>query len=243
MAISVVGTASSNSAGASVSSLAVTLPGGTAQNDVVYVLGCMQRTSDRDMQESGGTYTELADLYSNDLRDVNFGLFRKVQGATPDSTVTIKESTGANPARFVDVAYVVRGEDTTTPEDATTTTATGTDGGRPDCPSITTATANALVVAFGGSGDAITATNAPTGYSNLIADNTTDGGTNTIAAVASSKTISSPGAENPAAYTDYSTNVAYSWCAATIAIKPAASASAAISRARNFSEFGQRVFA
>src|SRR3990167_4835602 len=92
----------------------VTHPGGIAENDVVfigYTIG--NSTVDRDMAMTTASYTELADLYANDSTDTNFGVFRKVMGATPDSTAVC---TGVDSSTIMAaVESVWTGVDTTTP--------------------------------------------------------------------------------------------------------------------------------
>jgi hypothetical protein len=217
VAISFVG--SNTGTQASASSITVNLPAGLQENDVVYVWASCRVTNDRDMTENSGTWQELADLYSNDSADTNSFLGRKVMGASPDTTVQINAGTSTD---WAAITYALRGVDTTTPEDATTTTATGFDTGRPNPPSITTVTDNAWVIAFGASANDVTATNAPTGYSNLAAIGNTG---LTIGVAGSSKTKTPAGAEDPGIYTDFDTAATRSWSAATVAAKPAAGGS------------------
>lgn len=205
MAISSVG----DTSGSGTSTVTITLPGGIATGDVVYAWGGGSQTSDADVTESSGTYTELADLYSDDGGDCNFGLYRKVQGATPDSSVTIDFVSGNGSG----VAKTLSGVDNTTPEDATTTTATGINGGTPDPPSITTANADAWVIAWGGSTELDAVTNPPTNYTGLI---DIQSGRNSMAA---HRLIVSPGAEDPATFADITGQATDSWVAATVAVR------------------------
>lgn len=208
MAISLVGNASGGPGNPSVT---VTLPAGIAQNDVVYAQCHSTAISDIDIVENSGTYTELADLYVNDTADTNFGLYRKVQGATPDSSVAINGG-----GVTVAVAMTLRGGDTTTPEDAATTTASAMNSGTPDPPSIVTVTANAWVLAFGGSSEADAVINPPTNYTDLIDIQNTNSN-----AMASRRLIASPATEDPGTYADVVGTTADSWAAATVAVRPA----------------------
>jgi len=208
VAISLVGT---STGGPTLNDVTITLPAGIAQNDVVYAAGMTGTIADQDVTESSGTYTELADLYSNDTNDTNLGVYRKVQGATPDSSVTIDAGTNN-----IGVALTLRGVNTTTPEDATTTTATAPNNGTPDPPSIVTATANAWVLPFAASSEGDAVTNPPTNYTNLV--DIQDGPRNVMA---SSREIASPGTEDPGAYDDIAGQTSDSWSAATVAVRPA----------------------
>jgi hypothetical protein len=161
-------------------------------------------------------YAELADLYANDSGpDPELGVFWKLMGGTPDTSVTIPSYTGPSA-----IAYVLRGVNQSTPIDATTVPATGIDGTAIDPGAITTVTPNALVVAImcaTSDTDGVTVT-PPTGYTNL--SNIPSGTPNQNLAVAS-KTVPSPGVENPDAFTGLVVSGSRAWCAATVAIRPA----------------------
>lgn len=217
MAITLRGTTSGNSISADVT---LTHPGGIAENDVVYV-SAMSTTlfgSDLNMAMVTTGYTELADLYANDAQDTNFGVFRKRMGATPDSTAVVDYVGSVFSDNLDAVEHVLIGVDTTTSEDATTTTATGIDSGTPNPPSITTATANAWVLACAGSTEGDAVSNPPTNYINLI--DIQNASTNNV--MMASREITSPGAEDPGTYADIVGGTDDSWCAATVAVRPAA---------------------
>lgn len=209
MALSLRGTASAIGTDAT-----ITLPVGTAADDVVYVAFMCAGTADANLAMITSGYTELVDRYENDNTDTNFGVFRKIMGGTPDSSAQVN-TPAANSACAV--CHVWTGADTTTPEDAATTQAGATNGGTPDPPSIVTVTANAVVLAIGGSSEGDAVTNAPTGYGNLIDIQGTDRN-----CMMSSKLVASPTTEDPGTYADITGTGADSWCAATVAIRPAA---------------------
>ena len=212
MAISSVGDVTgSTTTGTSVT---ITLPGGIAENDVVYAGVMSSEAVDVDCSEGSGTYTELADLYADDISNTNFCVYRKVQGGTPDSSVTITSRTTSGGS--LGVAKTLRGVDTTTPEDAPTTTATGIDSGTPDPPSIATATADAWVLPFAGSSEGDAVTNAPNNYSDLIDVQ----GANRNA-MCSRREIASPATEDPDPYADVVGIADDCWAAATVAVRPA----------------------
>jgi hypothetical protein len=198
----------------------VTHPAGLVENDVIYLtvtVGTLLTDTDFNMTAPTG-WTELADLYANDTAETNLAVFRKVMGVTPDSTATI-----SNPGGFgqgcaaVEIALI--GVDTTTPEDATTTTATGIDTGTPDGASITTVTDGAWVLTCVGNPDSDTTITAPTGYSNQVDRNSAASEPCTTGMT--TKEVTTAAAENPGAWTNMSTNAANSWCAATVAVRPA----------------------
>lgn len=213
MAVTLRGTASGSDAAAA--DVTVTLPAGIAQNDVVYGTGVNGgNVGDLDMAMVTTGYTELADLFVNDTNDTNLGLFRKVMGATPDSTAVFSNLA----TNMVAVVEVLIGVDTGTPEDATTTTAAAASFPAVNSPSITTVTANAWVISVGGTTEPDVPT-APTNYINLIhvqgvADNV----------MMATREIASPGAENPALYTGLAGQSTDSWAAATVAVRPATGA-------------------
>jgi len=216
MALTLRGSAE-NSSG-SLIDLTITHPVGIANEDSVYVAYVQGGSTDLNLSIVTAGYTELADLFSNDTTDCNFGVFRKIMGVTPDSDV-VCDNVG-NSSTIAGVEHVWTGADQTTPEDATTTTATGIDAAAPDSPSIVTATPAAIVLAIGGSSEADATVVAPTGYSNQI-----DRALGLTVGMAS-KSVASPGTEDPAVWTNFSGNANDSWCAATVAVRPAATGAA-----------------
>lgn len=226
MAISLVGTNSATATGGA--DVSITLPVGTAENDVVYASFSQQIGSDLNMAMTTSGYTELADLYANDNNDASLGVYRKVQGATPDTTSVWDNGFSAAAGG---VCMVLRGVDTTTPEDATTTTATGTNGATPDPPSINTATAAAWTLACASSTEPDAVSNPPTNYTDLI--DTTFGTIGNV--MMARREIASPATEDPGTYADISGQDTDSWCAATVAVKPAAGGGAPATEPANVS--------
>lgn len=203
----------------------LTHPGGIATDDVVYVGYCV-RTGDVDLDMSVTTsgYTELADLYADNNRDANLGVFRKKMGETPDSTVVCVGSGNSFEATTA-VEHVWDGVDTTTPEDATTTTATAIgDPTAPNGPAITTVTANAVVLTFAAHTDRDDTVTAPSGYGNQVDIGETE--TRNCMVAMASIAVASPSEEDPQPWTDWTTNAANAWCTATVAIRPAAGGAA-----------------
>jgi hypothetical protein len=182
------------------------------QNDVVYV----QLTSDT------GTPTIVSAGWTEVYAPASQGspsckIWRKVMGASPDTTFQFTGNTGA-PTTVV--AQGFRGMDTTTPEDGVTVVRATGASGLPNSGSITPATTGAWVLSAGAlDDDNGTGITAPTDYSNLswIAAGGAAGTTSTgMMASRSGMTASTP--ENPAAFTGTGTDA---WVAATISLRPA----------------------
>ncbi len=95
---------------------------------------------------TGLTFTKVADTTIDSTVDIDTEVYYCQLTATPPPSITVATN-GTYP--FSAVAYVIRGHNTSTPLDAatTSTSAAGTTGANP--PSITTVTANALVLAIG----------------------------------------------------------------------------------------------
>lgn len=190
-----------------------------AAGDLVLVGTAFVSTADGNPGVSTSGYTELCDLYANDNRDCNLSVNWKIMGATPDTSVTCLGS-GSGTSGAAGIAYVWRYVDQTTPIDVTTTTATGTNSAVPNPPSITPTTGGAMLTVVGaGTGAATdTAVTVPTGFGNA-AHATVDPG-DAIVLNMCSKQWTGNGAEDPAAYTGWTTSTSDSWCAATVAIRP-----------------------
>lgn len=235
MAITLRG--SSTNAGINGGNVSVTLPGSIAQNDATYVAFTTSNAANQNLSMVTSGYAELADLFSDDNFDVNFGTFRKVQGPTPDSTAQV--TGGGNASDTVAVLqYTLAGVDTAMPEDATAATATGINTGTPNPPSIITATDGAWVLVFAGNpqGDVATAA-APSGYGNLLSV-PTDADSRWTHVMGATKLVATAGAENPGAFGGFGTNTNQSWAAATVAVRPAITA---ISATAGITEAGDTI--
>jgi hypothetical protein len=196
-------------------SIAINLPAGVQENDVVYAAVASTSTADQDVTETSGTWQELTDLYANDTTDLNFAVYRKVMGASPDASITM-DAAGTT-ANHVGVVVVLRGVDTTTPEDAATTTAQAIDSGTPNNPAITTVTNHAWVLAFAASSEGDFTTVGPAGYLDVSCQNSTN-----VSIIVSRKKVDTAGAEDPGTYANIVGTTADSWTAATVAVRPVA---------------------
>jgi hypothetical protein len=216
MAISHVGT-SVGSSGNTGTALGVNMPAGVQEGDVAYAIMGGSAGAARTITEDSGTWTQLGGgtLNATDTLVSSFALFRKVMGASPDASCACTAS--GNLTSRVGLIKVLRGVDTTTPEDATTTTATGIDSPDPDPASITTVTDGAWVIAFVGSTQGGTYT-FPGDYGNTVSESAAD---NESSAAAADKLIATAGAEDPGIFDVGAGGAADSWVAFTVAARPA----------------------
>ncbi len=151
-------------------------------------------------------------IYETTDSNPNGGAWYKKLGAG-ETSITLPAVASLGTSHVYTMA-VLKGVHATTPMDATRTTASGATGD-PDCPSITTVTADAMVVAIGLiDDDTVTSVSAyPSGYTNTDFN----GGTG-ASIVMATKLVASPGAENPSAY---NTSADDAWWAITLAFRPA----------------------
>jgi len=177
----------------------------------------------------GTGWTKIADLWDRATYDSNFGLFWKLMGATPDTSVTVTGTADAN-SSIGAVAMAFSGVDQTTPFDVTTTTDTGSGTADADPPSINhnNPAGVVTVIAAGaphtrGAGATFTM---PTGYVTNNEQITGDDNEDAIVAIGYDASPSDP--EDPGALAFSNDNAGFAWCAATMALRPAASGLAAV---------------
>lgn len=192
----------------------IDLPVGTTTGDIVIVCVVSGSTSFTPAINTSGYNT----ISSGSAGDPSYLVAYKIMGETPDTSVEIANKYSPT------CLHVWRGVDVDTPEDATATTANGWTG-NPDCPSITTNTNGAVVIACGFvDDDRVHAENwtAPSGYTNLAGRTTNEGGGRVLnqhsTAVMAAKTVASAGAEDPAAFSSAADD---QWRAVTVALRPA----------------------
>jgi hypothetical protein len=196
------------------------------QNDLIIVAtgNIANGTSSASITCSGnnsGAYTQ--NIYTSegtDSWDCSFKTYLKIAGATPDTSLTIGRG-GTSSYGGHTIVQVWRNANTGTPQDATVTEATGVNTGRGDPPSITPVTAGAVVIAcgIGAQPSGSSAFTVPSGMSNGVSgytDGTTAGCGVWIASFAWTS-----GAYNPAAWTGGTDSASASWCAQTLALRPA----------------------
>lgn len=213
MTIQFVGAVTAGASGAlSLTSLTGGIGSAPIADDLVIVAIGTGDSSDQNISISTPAgYTEIVDIYKDSIfgTDANLGVYWKVMGGSPDTSVTIPSLTAVRAA-----VYVLRGVDTTTPLDATTTTDTGPSGSASP-PDITTVTANAMVVIISALTSSSTIT-VPSGFSNLAtAVNGTTGKT-----LISSKIQATAGLVNPPNYSISGGSTSAN-ASATLALRPA----------------------
>lgn len=141
-------------------------------------------------------------------------VFYKFMGSTPDTGVTWRGSGVATDAQAAGY-FIVRGADFVTPFDVTSTVA-GASSTNPDPASITTVTANALVIAIAAQQVDTGISAGPAGYSGFQVFGTLD--TARIRAAGAYKLLGAAGAEDPGVFTSAS---AVAWNTITLAIRRA----------------------
>jgi len=186
------------------------------ENDIVIVYGGAPLLNGSNPTAPGTGYTQIG-LHSS--ASLWFGVWIKRMGASPDSSV-VCHGNGAASSATAYGCYVLRGVDTTTAQDATATTAGITTSTNPDCPSITTITNNAWVLAVAGSKVLDASPGTVSGYSNQY--NTAGNDTNDITVAGATFEKTTAGAEDPPAWSSWASG---NWYAITIALRPAADAS------------------
>jgi hypothetical protein len=158
------------------------------------------------------------DLVKIDSAGPGNQLAYKVMGATPDTTVDVTQETN----RIIACAFQAwRGVDETTPIDIGPASVFGGASAFPDSPSLTTVTDDALFVSTFQLDDRdTTVVTPPTGYTNLLEENTGLGSISFGATVGiASKIVATAGAEDPGSY---ELGAADTWLAASFALRPAA---------------------
>jgi hypothetical protein len=214
--------ASTNPTSISLTSLSGGIASSASAGDIVFAVRAFKNATNRTFTCDTSGYTQLADLYANSTNDAQLGVFYKVL-TTGETSVQISNSGSVSDGAIG--VFVFRGENITNPLDVTSTTATFTSTGRPDCPSITPVTNNSLILAIGSgagaSGNPLSDLTAPSGMSNFYQVRTGAGTDNqTVLGMATFiQTIA--GAYNPATFGGGSTSTSNSACAVTIALRKA----------------------
>lgn len=209
-------------------SLSGTLTGGIAASpgagDVLLVPtgfgGTAQSAPAVTGNNSGAFLQAHTPLFSNDTWDTNFGIFYQRMGATPDTILTITRVTNAAYGGAVTV-QVWRGVDPNTPLDVATVTAIGNNSQYPNPPAITPVTPDAVIIVGAAVALSTTgsATSGPAGMANIVAVKS-DGTTSDMSVAIASYDWTS-GAYDPATMTGGGAGASSSWCAATLALRPA----------------------
>ncbi len=211
MAITLVGTSTASAINGA--EVVLTLPSGMAKNDVVYVLAAGHRyVDDDDIGTSSSGWTRLLDGFFGAVCSV---VFRKVMTtATPDTSITITYVASSADDAGAAIAYVFRGVDLASPEDATTTQQNFS-ATQPDSPSITTVTNNAWVLSFVTINRLDSTVTSPSGYTDQLFENADDVEDVTVAGAL--KVVATAGVENPGAWSNWASGAGFTY---TVAVRP-----------------------
>jgi hypothetical protein len=215
-------TATNSSSSAPTFALSGRLSGGLATSpaagDLVIAAVGFVNSTDRTITALSSGWTQVADLYANDVADTQLGVFYKYLTA---ADANVQFSLGVTTlSRFA--VHVWRKADSSSPLDATTTTATRTANSAPDAPSITTVTDQAVVIAVG-VGAAHSASSmsltVPSGMENFF--KSPDPTASDIPQIVIASIFVSPaGAYNPPVFGGNRAGTGNTACAATLAIRP-----------------------
>lgn len=166
-------------------------------------------------------YTEQVDLLANDIHDTTLVVGTKFMGATPDTEVVLDGSGNSLYGSTV-MVHAWRGVDPSTPLDVAITTGTGTSSGIANAPSITPLTAGAQILVIGAAAGTYSSylQNTGSALSNFLSARNND--TYNVSSAMGSVAWTS-GAYDPVAFTlAGADDTAWSWAAATIALRPLA---------------------
>jgi hypothetical protein len=218
MAIQFVGGATANKVGNTVATSTIALDSGltggiasaVSAGDLVIAAFATGSVADRTLSITDGS-----------SKDTNLRVAYKFMGGTPDTATTFGPTGNVDDAGAMAV-YVFRGVDTGTPLDVAATTATGTNSGLPNPPSITPITAGAFPVHIGACGHS---GGADTFTSGTLVDFMTDGANDTNDATIGIGHVDNwtSGASDPAAFgfSQVDSNT-FSWAALSLVLRPAA---------------------
>lgn len=192
------------------------------EGDYVYIAYATASSGNPAIGIVTADYSELSELNADDTQDSNLSVSRKKMTSTPDTSVDVGPTGSTNDDGCVAI-FVLRGVHATTPEDVAVVTATGTNTGRPNAGAVTPTTSGAkvLVCCSAGSPQDVGAVFAQSGseLSNFITRNTSAAVRDATVGMGMFDWTS--GAFDPAAWVGSNTNTSSSWCAVTIALRPA----------------------
>jgi len=191
--------------------------------DMVIVVHSVSSTTNSTLtirDPSSVAYTLIgSELYSDDTYDTNLRVAYKFMGATPDASVSFSDNLGGTNGRIA-TAYVLRGVNSTTPLDVAAVTATNTNTGAVDPPSITPVTSGAMALFCGAAAHNLGNVNFTIpGLSGTWIANSNNTSNDSSHGIGYSMWTS--GAINPAAWTLTGTTTTDSWASIAIALRPA----------------------
>jgi hypothetical protein len=192
---------------------------------VAYAIGSNTQVPSGEFGIETFNYTRLAVLFRSDTNDINLDVSYKVMGdgffgpGTTDADTAVIVSGTDNSAYAGAIAiHVWRGVDPLTPMDVTATTATLGNSRIPNPPAITTATANAVVLAIGAAGHTGGSLAFTSSLDNFISRGANDTYDATVGI--GSITTTTPGTVDPAAFS-IATSTTDAAAAVTLALRPA----------------------
>ncbi len=227
-AISLVGSTENSSTPNTDTTVDLTAITGLRAGDLLFVSAGIGDNDGVDLNMTVNTagYTKVVDLLSDDTQDTNLGVWWKIMGASPDSSVVVEGSLGGTDSSLAVVVMAFRGMGSTTPMDVASTTATGIDIFSPNPPSINHNNPSGVwTVIAGASGHTLAGAGTytfPTGYTVNAIDRGHDDTVSdiTVGMGYRSSGVSDP--EDPGVMTHSGTNTTnFSWAAATFALRPA----------------------
>ena len=234
MAITFVGgqTATITAVKPSTQAITFSLTGGSdvtpSSGDLVLISYSIGTPSDLDFSARVSTsgYTLITELFSSDSDAINMAVYKKIMGATPDSSVAVVGTESSTVGCAVNIR-VFRGVSSTNPLDITTATATGIDTGDVNPPAVTPITANNVIVVFGATGiggTPRTYTTSSTAYLSNFTQRTASGSSFSCITGSGYLTGQPSGISyDPSIWAASLANTAYSWAAATIVLRPESS--------------------
>ena len=196
--------------------------GAVLEDDVVYLVNATNSNSSRTVTMSTAGYTQLNIQTQFPGNDITSALHRKVQGATPDTTA-VSSQNGDTTAGHICLCVVVRGADTTTPEDVAAVESSADNDKDPNPASVTPVTAGAYILTFGACTDIPALTNSLAVNADMseIGQHEHDSGSRSICVAAGIKTDWTSGAFDGGVWTASPANdTGNASSANTIAIKP-----------------------
>lgn len=174
---------------------------------------------------NNGAYDGVhAQLWAPDSNDINFRTFYKIQGSTPDTSLSLNRPASTFYGSGAAI-HVWRGVDQVNPFDVTTTTAKSGNSHLPNPPAITPVTSGAVILACGGASQATTSESFDPlsfpGMENLISFRN-DGTSADGAALIASVFWNGLGPFDPPVASGGAGGASHAWAACTLALRPAA---------------------
>lgn len=164
-------------------------------------------------------FTEVCALSAGSTRDCHLHIGYKVQTSTPDTSVTLNSASMSTSQAWAAIAYNIRDFDASNVLDVSATTATASNTGLADPPTISPASPRSLVIASASIG-AINAEaiSSPDLKSFTALQRDPISGSESV--MLGSGFLRSSGSPNPLAFTKDSDTTQDGYCACTLALRP-----------------------